>query len=170
MFWKKIYDANAENTSEEYLTSFAVKRDMFHAFFGTLGGSNMNIEYNHPRSTLLNFQTAQTSTQQIIPSQNVEVGMTQTLQITPMIESEQSASAVPQSQIETVSTVEIILQPILTTSHVPESRVDIATQPQDSELSSIVLSSQIDQMQDTSVVSKADEILTRAQAIAKYQA
>ena len=42
LFWDNIYSSNVESGTEEYLTSFAVKRDMFHAFFGTSDDSNLD--------------------------------------------------------------------------------------------------------------------------------
>lgn len=82
---QSIYQLNVKNVTEEYLTSFAVKRDIFHAFFRTLNDPEINIEYDHCRLVLSNLETEETSTSQIDFSQSAGLGITQTSQFMPII-------------------------------------------------------------------------------------
>lgn len=173
LFWNNVYYSNVANVTEEHLTSFAVKRDMFHAFFGTLDESEMNIEYNDPQSTLPNLQTQETSTNQIISPQAVGLGMTQTSQVMSTIQREESSIEIPQSRIDVLSTLEmrspIVPQQMLTASHVPESERDITMQSQNAELQiTFPSSSQMNTLSNTPVP-PPNEILTLSEAIAKYK-
>lgn len=51
MFWSNIY-SDPSSCENEYVTSFVVKKDVFHAFFGDLDDSEMNIEYDVFQSNL----------------------------------------------------------------------------------------------------------------------
>lgn len=159
-----------ENATEQYLTSFVVKRDMFHAFFGILDDSEMEIEYDNHRSTLPNSQIEETSTNQITSSQTVDLGVTQVSQLIPMHQREESSINIPPSQIAALSTSDmtssVAPQPLLAMTHVAEQAIDITTQSQGSELPvTLSTSSQMDGLQ---ISPKPDEILTRAEAIARY--
>ena len=162
LFWNNIYPSNVENMTEEYLTSFAVKRDMFHAFFGILDVSEFSVEYDHFRSILPNLQTEGTSTNQINFSQLAESRMTQTSQLMPMIHVEESSMEIPQSRIEASPTLEmpIIPQSMLTMSHVPETGRNVTVQSHDS--------SQTDCLANAPMIPPINEIVTLTAAVAKY--
>ena len=42
--------------ADEYLTSFAVKREIFHAFFGNLKESEMDMKVDRPETILFTHQ------------------------------------------------------------------------------------------------------------------
>ena len=60
LFFNHIYSTAYEESPKRYLTSFAVKRDIFHAFFGTapdeLDGSSLPDDVNNGHENLYNLE------------------------------------------------------------------------------------------------------------------
>lgn len=150
LFRNNVY-SDTTNVVEEYLTSFAVERDMFHAFFGTFDESDMNIEYDHSQSSLPGSQFEAITTNQVNPPQDSELRMTVVLQVSPIARGARSSmedligSQVPGSQVAILPSLQmstsVVPQPTLDTYHVEGSRTDIMTRSQDSELQMTVFSS-----------------------------
>ena len=130
-----------------YIASFAAKRDMFHAFFGTFDESEMNIEYEHPQSSFPGFQIEAITTNQVDPLQDSELCMTVVLQVLPIAQGAGSSmedlirSQVPGSQVAVLPSIQMstsfVPQPTLPTSHVEGSRTDIMTRSHQRQRSAI---------------------------------
>ncbi len=62
--------------TDEYLTSFVVKRDMFRTFFEDLDESQMNIDYEQSQLTTFALQIAVVSQDVVTRSQDLRSQMT----------------------------------------------------------------------------------------------
>ena len=171
LFWNNIY---VKNRIEKYLTSFAVKRNIFHVFFETLVDSEMNFEYDHFWSILSTVQTKKISTNQIKFSQSVALNMLFISQFMPIIRRKESSTKISRSQIEIFSTSEtkssIISSFILATFHVSETEMNVTTQFHDSELQITLLSSsQKNALAITLMILSSNKTLLLIEAISKFQ-
>lgn len=169
--------------TNEYLTFFVVKQDMFHAFFEKLKKISMNVDFS--QSKLSNSQIETSTTNHVIRSQNSELFMITSLLLqTSMMAISQQSSFVVQTKESSIKNiirspnlksqvailfslqvnVSMIRQSILSTFRKKESETKIVTRSQNSKLQIIISSSSL-----IGQASRTNQMLNRIKAIEKHK-